>query len=81
LKQCCLTPWSAASTLPRKARTNRLNDLSACRHDTQGRESATVDHGLTIYEHFVLPVMPVSHFDIDPQVTSEFCRHTGGLQT
>ena len=58
---------------------NGFNNLSSRWHDAECRESSTVDDGLTIHENLVLPISPVNHVDIDPQVTSQFRRHTGGV--
>jgi hypothetical protein len=60
---------------------NSLDNLSLGRHDAECCESSTVDDGLTIHEHFVLAIAAVDHVDIDPQVTSQLRRHTGGVQT
>jgi hypothetical protein len=35
-------------------------------NDAERGESSTVDDGLTIHEHLVLPISAVNHVDIDP---------------
>jgi hypothetical protein len=59
---------------------NSLDDLCSRWHNAEGCESSTVDDGLTIHEHLVLAIAAVDHVDINPQVTSELRRHTGGVQ-
>ncbi len=58
---------------------NSLDNLSSRRNDAECRESSTVDDGLTIHEHLVLTISAVNHVDVDPQVTSQLRRHTGGV--
>jgi hypothetical protein len=60
---------------------NGLDNLSSGWHDAECCESSTVDDSLAIHEHFVLSIAPVDHVDLDPQVTSQLRRHTGGVQT
>ena len=60
---------------------NHRDNLSPGRHDAECCESSTVDDGLTIHEHFVFAIGAVLHLDLDPQVTSQLRRHTGGVQT
>jgi hypothetical protein len=59
---------------------NSLDNLSSGWHDAECCKGSTVDDGLTIHEHFVLAIGAVLHLDIDPQVTSQLRRHTGGVQ-
>jgi len=67
--------------LRREAGANSLDNLSSGRHDAECGENSTVDDGLTVHEHFVLAIGAVLHLDIDPKVTSQLRRHTGGVQT
>jgi hypothetical protein len=67
--------------LRREMGANGLDNLSSGRHDAERRERSTVDDSLIIHEHFVLAIGAVLHLDIDPQVTSQLRRHTGGVKT
>jgi len=60
---------------------NSLDNLSSGWHDAERCERSTVDDGLTIDEHFVFAIRAVLHLDLDPQVTSQLGRHTGGVET
>ena len=60
---------------------NSLDNFSSGRHDAECCESSTINDGLTIHEHFVFAIGAMLHLDLDPQVTSQLRRHTGGVQT
>jgi hypothetical protein len=60
--------------------SNGLDNLPSGRHDTERRESASVDHRLTIDEHFILAIVPVNHIDFDSEVAPKLRRHTDGVQ-
>jgi hypothetical protein len=60
---------------------NSLDNLSSGWNNAEGRESSTVDNGLTIHEHLVLAISPMNHVDVDSQITSQLRRHTGSVQT
>ena len=61
-------------------RANGLDNLPSGGDDPERRERSAVDHGLTIHEHLVLAVLTVDHVDVDPEVTAQLRRHTGGVQ-
>ena len=65
----------------RETCANSFDNLSSGWHDAECCENSTVDDGLTIHENLVLTISAVNHVDIDPQVTSQLGRHTGGVQT
>lgn len=60
---------------------NSLDYLASGWHDAECCKSSAVDDGLTIHEHFVFAIGAVLHLDLDPQVTSQLGRHTGGVET
>jgi hypothetical protein len=60
---------------------NSLNNLSSGWHDAECCESSTINDGLPIHEHFVFAIGAMLHLDLDPQVSSQLRRHTGGVQT
>ena len=67
--------------LRREMSANSLDNLSSGWHDAECCEGSTVDDGLTIHEHLVFAIGAVLHLDLDPQVTSQLRRHTGGVET
>jgi hypothetical protein len=58
-----------------------FDNLSSSWHDAKCCESSTINDRLTIHEHFVLAIGTMLHLDLDPQVTPQLRRHTGGVQT
>jgi len=60
---------------------NSLNHLLSRWQHPQHRESASVDHCLSVNKDFELAIVAANHLNISVQFAAQARRHTDGVQT